>query len=180
MYRLKTFRNLRTLRSLPWVGMGHSRVLECSGLAGNGHCPIRFEALQPKIDSKLTRSNPLIQIRAQHCQDQTYPIPTPRFVNFWVLSQIFCLIESYDIRIFTKDLIGELKFGFEDYCYDQVEWTSHQYFYLLLFLIFMAYYFDVYETCMISTCTKIFFINMWTQSLCIWNTWKNGIRLTFV
>jgi hypothetical protein len=129
MYRLTTFRNLITLRSLPWVGMGHSRVLECLGRAWNGHCPIRFEALQPKIDSRLTGSNPLIQIRTQYCQDQTYLVPAPRLVSFWVLSQVFCPVESSDIRIFfTKDLIGQLKFDFKDYCYDQVEWTS-----LLLF-----------------------------------------------
>ena len=33
--------------------------------------------------------------------------------------------------------------------------------------IFMAYYFDVYETSMISACMKVLFINMWTHSLCI-------------
>jgi hypothetical protein len=81
-YRLKTFRNLITLRSPPWVGMGHSRVLECLGRAWNGHCPIRFKALQPKIDSRLTGLNPLIQIRTQYYQDQTYLVPAPRFVSF--------------------------------------------------------------------------------------------------
>jgi len=100
MYRLKIFRNLITLRSLPWVGMGHSRVLECLGRVWNGHCPIRFEAFQPKIDSRLTGLNPLIQIRTQYYQDQTYLVPAPRFVSFWVLSQVFCPVESSDIRIF--------------------------------------------------------------------------------